>query len=82
MTKEVLAPQPSAEPLVYEINELAALLHVSPRTIGNLLRLGRLVRRKIGRRSLIPRSSVEAFLKRDHPGRESIRPSEGHRSRR
>jgi len=72
MTNEVSAPQPSAEPLVYEINELAALLHLSPRTIGNMLRLGRLVGRKVGRRTLIPRTSVESFLKRDHPGRTAF----------
>ena len=59
--------QPSVpEILVYEVNELAALLRVSPRTIGNLMRNGSLVRRKIGKRTVILRTSVEAFLRRDH----------------
>jgi excisionase family DNA binding protein len=68
-----VSDQPSSsEILVYEIDELAKLLHVSTRTIGNMLRLRRLVGRKIGRRTVIPRSSVESFLKRDHPGREAL----------
>jgi len=39
---------------------------VSERTIGNLLRRKELVRRRIGSRTLIPRTSLEAFLKKDH----------------
>ncbi len=75
----VSASQPSApEILVYEVDELAKLLRVSPRTIGNLMRNGSLVRRKIGARTVIPKSSVEAFLRRDHAtGEEGKRPLRG-----
>ncbi len=73
-----VSDQPSSsEILVYEIDELAKLLHISVRTIGNLLRNGSLVRRKIGSRTVIPRTSVEAFLRRDHATGE-----EGKRTRR
>jgi excisionase family DNA binding protein len=54
------------QPLVYTVEETAALLKVSRRTVNNLLRRGELVRRKIGSRTIIPRTSIEAFLRRDH----------------
>jgi excisionase family DNA binding protein len=58
-----------SEHLLYTKPQAAALLNVSVRTIGNLLRRRELVRRKIGGKTLIPRTSIEAFLKRDHPTR-------------
>lgn len=54
------------EPLLYTKEQAAHALNVSVRTIGNLLRRRELVRRKIGSRTLIPKTSIEAFLKRDH----------------
>lgn len=54
------------EPALWTKAQAAAYLNVSVRTIGNLLRRRELVRRKIGSRTLIPRSSIEAFIKRDH----------------
>jgi excisionase family DNA binding protein len=55
------------EPLLLNVAQTSALLGISQGTVKNLLRRGELVRRKIGARTLIPRSSVESFLKRDHP---------------
>ena len=55
-----------AAPLLLTKEQTAALLNVSVRTIGNLLARRELVRRKIGARTLIPRTSIDAFLKRDH----------------
>jgi excisionase family DNA binding protein len=54
------------EPLLLTKEQAAHALNVSVRTIGNLLRRRELVRRKIGSRTLIPKSSIEAFLKHDH----------------
>ena len=62
------------EPLVYTIDETAFLLKVSPRTIRNLLRRGELVRRKVGARTVIPKTSVEGFVRRDHPTRDYRKP--------
>jgi len=53
-------------PLLLTKEQTAALLNVSVRTVGNLLARRELVRRKIGTRTLIPRTSIDAFLKRDH----------------
>jgi excisionase family DNA binding protein len=53
-------------PLLLSIPQAAALLGVSQGTIKNLLARRELVRRKIGARTLIPRTSIDAFLKRDH----------------
>jgi excisionase family DNA binding protein len=53
-------------PLLLTIEQAAALLNVSPGTVKNLLRRRELVRRKIGALTRIPRSCVEAFVKRDH----------------
>jgi excisionase family DNA binding protein len=54
-------------PLLLTKRQAALLLNVSERTIGNLLASKQLVRRRIGSRCLITRSSVESFVKRDHP---------------
>jgi len=63
-------------PLLYSIDEVCiALGGISSRTVYNLLNAGQLVRRKIGGRSMVPVSSVEAFVRRDHPtGQEGKRP--------
>ena len=53
-------------PLLLTKRQAAALLNISERTIENLLRAGALARRKIGSRTLIPRTSVDAFIRRDH----------------
>jgi excisionase family DNA binding protein len=57
-------------PLLLTKRQVAMLLNVSERTINNLLAQRELVRRKVGARTLIPRTSVEAFLKRDHQTHE------------
>ncbi len=69
-------PTNTVVPLVYTIDETALALRLSSRTVRNLLRAKQLVRRKVGSRTLIPISSVEAFLRRDHATGE-----EGKRSR-
>jgi len=53
-------------PLLLNIFQVAALLGVSPGTVKNLINCGELVRRKIGARTLVPRSSVENFIRKDH----------------
>jgi excisionase family DNA binding protein len=55
-----------AEPLLLTKEQAAALLNVSVRTISNLLCRRELVKRRIGTRCLIPRTSIDAFIKRDH----------------
>jgi excisionase family DNA binding protein len=56
-----------SEPLLLSIEQTSALLGISQGTVKNLLRRRELARRKIGSRTLIPRSSVENFVKKDHP---------------
>jgi excisionase family DNA binding protein len=56
-------------PLLLTKQQAAALLNISVRTVGNLLRMRELVRRRIGSRCLIPKTSVEAFLRKDHQTR-------------
>jgi excisionase family DNA binding protein len=53
-------------PLLLTKRQAALLLNVSEKTICRLLRRRELVRRKVGARTLIPRSSVESFVRRDH----------------
>ena len=55
------------EPLLLTRRDAAHLLSVSLRTIDNLIAAKRLTVRRIGRRSLIPRHSVELLAKRDVP---------------
>ena len=47
----------------------AALLGVSPRTVDNLVIRGELSVRRIGRRCLFERRTLERFARRDHPTR-------------
>lgn len=53
-------------PLLLTKAQAAALLNVSVRTITNLLARRELVRRRVGGKALIPRTSIEAFLRKDH----------------
>jgi excisionase family DNA binding protein len=46
--------------------EAAFVLSLSVRTIENLISRKELVTRRVGRRTLIPVSSLEAFARRDH----------------
>lgn len=60
-------PDWSPEPALWTKKQTAAYLNVSERTVSNLLRMGQLVRRRIGARTLIPKTSVETFLRSNHP---------------
>jgi excisionase family DNA binding protein len=51
------------EPLVYDINQVAFLLNVCPKTVRRLLARGKLTSCNVLRKVLIPRSQIEAFLK-------------------
>jgi excisionase family DNA binding protein len=53
-------------PLLLSIPQTAALLGISERTTKRLIARRELVSRKIGSRTLVPRTSVENFLRRDH----------------
>lgn len=50
------------EKLAYSIAEASAAMSLSQATIYALLAEGRLQRVKVGRRTLIPRASLEALL--------------------
>lgn len=54
------------EPALYDRHQASIYLNVSVRTINNLLRSKQLVKRKIGSRTLIPVTSLRAFLTKDH----------------
>jgi len=53
--------------LLVSKRDAASLLSVSVRTIENLIAAKRLVARKLGRRTLIPRSAIEQLARRDTP---------------
>ena len=53
--------------LLVSKRDAAALLSVSTRTIDKLLKAKRLPARKIGRRTLIPRTAIEQLARRDTP---------------
>ncbi len=55
------------EPALYSKEQAAIFLGVSVRTVNNLLAAKQLVRRKVGSRTLIPVSSLRAFVAKDHP---------------
>jgi excisionase family DNA binding protein len=53
-------------PLMFTRRQASLLLSLSVNTIGNLIKTKQLIGRKVGRKVLIPRSSIEAFTRRDH----------------
>ncbi len=55
------------QPLLVDIRSAARMISVSPRTVQNLIAAKRIVARKIGRRTLILRSSLEQLARRDTP---------------
>jgi excisionase family DNA binding protein len=52
--------------LLYSKKEAASALSVSVRTLENYIRRKELIARRIGRRTLVPLASLEAFARRDH----------------
>jgi excisionase family DNA binding protein len=54
------------EPALWTIEQAAAFLNVSVRTVKRLISIRELVARRIGSRVLIPKTSLEAFLRKDH----------------
>jgi excisionase family DNA binding protein len=53
-------------PLLLSIFQVAALLGLCPKTIRNLIKANELVGRRVGSRLLVPRTSVESFVRKDH----------------
>jgi excisionase family DNA binding protein len=54
------------ERIAYTKAEAAMALGLSPRTIDNLIAAKELIARKIGRRVLIPATSLHALIRCDH----------------
>ncbi|MGH9683025.1 MAG: helix-turn-helix domain-containing protein [Candidatus Acidiferrales bacterium] len=67
MSPETTILERMPEPLTLNKAEAAKVLRVSIRTIDRLIALKQLPVRRLGRRVLIPRNSLQTFLKTDHP---------------
>ena len=59
-----------SEVLAVPIAEAARLLSLSPRTVASLVATRELRSVKVGRRRLIPKKSLEDFLRCDHKAAE------------
>jgi excisionase family DNA binding protein len=59
---------PNNQPLTLTVNETAQALNISRATVYQLIRAGRLRTLKAGRRTLIPRRELDAFLERELEG--------------
>ena len=58
--------------LLYSKQDAAQALSVSVRTIDNLIARKELLVRKVGRRTLIPATTLNAFVRKDHQTQEPI----------
>lgn len=67
MATHVATPEATSEPIAVNKLEAAQMLGVSLRTIERLIALKELQVRRLGRRVLIPRTSLDNFLRNDHP---------------
>ena len=63
---EETKPEFMPEPALWTKKQTKALINCSMSTLGNLLKTGQLVKRKIGRKTMIVRTSAEAFIRKDH----------------
>lgn len=57
---------PNTEKILLSILEVMALTGLSRPTIYGFIATGELKTRKIGRRRLVPRAALQAFISRDH----------------
>ena len=57
--------------LAVSINEAAAILGISPRSVQKYIASKLLPARKIGRRTLVPLCGLEEFLRNDQPSPSS-----------
>jgi excisionase family DNA binding protein len=62
------------EALLVSKRSAAAMLGVSVRTLENLIRLKELPARRIGRRCLVERHTLERFVRRDHTTKAKVKP--------
>jgi excisionase family DNA binding protein len=60
---EMNAKQAMPAPLVYTVEEAAAVLKISTKSVRRLIKRGFLTGSKALRKILIPRQQIEAFLK-------------------
>ncbi|MFZ0821402.1 MAG: helix-turn-helix domain-containing protein [Candidatus Acidiferrales bacterium] len=67
MATNVATTEATSEPIAVNKLEAAQMLGVSLRTIERLIALKELQVRRLGRRVLILRTSLENFLRHDHP---------------
>jgi hypothetical protein len=66
MSEEETKLEMMPEPAWWTRKQCSKFLNCGVTTIDNLLRTGQLVKRKFGSKTMIPRSSAEAFLRKDH----------------
>src|ERR1700730_5161528 len=59
-----MPPETQEKPLLLTRKQAAVLLNCSVRTVGRMMFRGELVVRKIGSLTRIPRTSVEAFIRK------------------
>jgi excisionase family DNA binding protein len=59
--------EPKTGTIALSKREAARMLGISIRTIDRLIALKELPVRRLGRRVLIPRASLESFIRNDHP---------------
>lgn len=62
------------KPILVPKREAAQLLSIGLRSLEYLIRRGELTTRRIGRRVLVSRESLEVYARHDHPHKLSIVP--------
>ena len=67
MQTQTALTEPKTGTIALSKRETARMLGISLRTIDRLIALKELPVRRLGRRVLIPRASLESFFRNDHP---------------
>lgn len=56
------AVSPAPEPLAYDVATAARIMGVSKSTVFNELKAGRIAAKKLGRKTLLTRAAIDAWL--------------------
>jgi excisionase family DNA binding protein len=69
MGAQIAIAEQTSGPIALSKQEAAQMLGVSVRTVDRLIALKELRVRRLGRRVLVPRTSLEMLIRADHPTR-------------
>ena len=66
--------------LLFSKRDTAARLGISVRTLENLVSVGEIIPRRIGKRCLFDEKEIQRFARRDHPTQKERKENDAHQT--